>query len=169
MLGTSHRLLGFLSGVTVAHTTGQRLPMTVVSGLVASATSHGWASPDLDQTRPWIRLRQAMPRKAARVMNHRQLTHWWAIPLIVGAVVVVRPSTVAVLLLTGWVSHLVGDFVFGDLPVVPGGRRRVGLGLDTGGFTETGRIRGRTVIPFGPVRVLITAATVWVLLGAPTG
>jgi hypothetical protein len=73
------------------------------------------------------------------------------------------------MLLVGWCSHLVGDLLFGELPVDPYGRRTLGLGLDTGGFLETGTIRlaglQRRVIPFGPVRVLIGAGIGLVLLG----
>jgi hypothetical protein len=84
----------------------------------------------------------------------------------------------AIALLVGWVSHLAGDLLFGRLPLLPWGGLRVGLGLDTGGFIETGHIkmrrfglfgekRQRTVLPFGPTRVAIVAGLLWVLAGLP--
>lgn len=159
--------------------------MVAMSGLVASATSHGWASPDVDQTEPWVRVRQALPKPHARLLNHRCLSHWWGLPLAAyPAAQVGLPAEAvwpATMLLVGWVSHLLGDLLFGELPVDPWGRRTVGLGLDTGGFLETGtvkfkdrtirvwrwklRIKGqsRRVIPFGPVRVLMGVGIGWLL------
>lgn len=169
MMGTSHRLLGTLAGVTVASAAGQSVAQVVFSGLIASATSHGWASPDMDQSEPWVAVRRRLPDDVARLLNHRELSHWWVLPVLAGVAVGVLPEDsrwTAVVLLTGWVSHLVGDFVFGELPLWPGGRA-VGLGLDTGGFWETGRfeIAGQAHhIPFGPVRVLTVAGTLFLLV-----
>lgn len=167
MLGPTHRTLGFLCGVAVASAADQPWSMVAMSGLVASATSHGWASPDVDQTEPWVRVRQALPKPHARLLNHRCLSHWWGLPLAAyPAAQVGLPAEAvwpATMLLVGWVSHLLGDLLFGELPVDPWGRRTAGLGLDTGGFLETGTVavrwrgqrRSRRVIPFGPVRVLM--------------
>jgi hypothetical protein len=165
MMGPTHRCLGALCGIAVASSDGQPWSMVAMSGLVASATSHGWASPDVDQTGPWVTVRQALPKPWARVLNHRCLSHWWGLPAAAWPAIQiglpVEAQWPATMLLVGWVSHLFGDLLFGELPVDPWGRTTVGLGLDTGGFLETGTVRfaghSRRVIPFGPVRVLIGA------------
>lgn len=173
MLGPTHRMAGALAGVGFASVSGQPLSMVVMSGLVASSTSHGWASPDVDQAGPWVTVRRRLPDAVARTMNHRELSHWWAVPVLGWlAVQPMAPDArwIASLLIVGWASHLVGDVLFGDLPLWPGGRR-VGLGLDTGGFWETGRAKlrgGRTVrvLPVGPMRVVIAAGLAWLLIHA---
>lgn len=171
MLGPTHRAFGGLAGVTLAAAAGQPWPMVAMTGIVATATSNGPASPDMDQTRTWRRVTAVLPRGMRR---HRGLTHWWGLPVAAWVLVQQLPPDAhwpAYALLAGWVSHLVGDFVFGRLPLLPWGGPSFGVGLGTGGFVETGRVevggRARTVLPFGPTRLVIAAALVWVLAGAP--
>lgn len=168
-MGPTHRLFGALAGAGVATAAGQPWAMVAMTSLVATATSHGWSSPDLDQTEPWQKLgRWSGP--LGQLFAHRHLTHWWGLAVLawVGAGHLPADSRwPAVALLAGWVSHLVGDAIFGKIPLLPWGGYFVGLGLDTGGFIETGRARirnrERTVLPFGPTRLLIAAALVLVL------
>src|SRR4051812_41917139 len=80
MMGPTHRLAGFLSGEVVALLTHQSWAWVPISGLVASASAHGWASPDIDQTAPWVAVRKRLPAPLAKVLNHRELAHWWGIP-----------------------------------------------------------------------------------------
>ena len=174
MMGPTHYQFGFLAGVTYGTLAGQDLGMTFASGVIATATAHGKGSPDMDQSPLWVKVRQALPDSCDQVMNHRELTHWWGLPVLAAALIpTLAPSTQWPMwaLLVGWVSHLLGDLLFGELPVWPGGKQHVGLGLDTGGFLETGTVkvggRQRTVIPFGPVRVLIGVGIVAVLVGLP--
>jgi hypothetical protein len=128
-------------------------------------------SPDVDHTWAWVRIRQALKSKA---MNHRELAHWWGLPGLAMGAVSMLPEDGRwpfVMLIVGWTSHLLGDLLFGikprGVPLWPCGPR-VGLGLDTGGFLETGTIRvgglQRKVLSFGPARVLIALATVLVLM-----
>jgi membrane-bound metal-dependent hydrolase YbcI (DUF457 family) len=171
-MGPTHRLTGVLAGVVVASLAQQTWSVVAMSGLVASATSHGWASPDLDQTKPWIRVRKALPDDLAVLLNHRNLTHWWGLP--VGAwlwtgTLPVQSQWAMRMLVVGWVSHLLGDFIFGALPLLPWGGPRVGLGLDTGGFIETGVLHRRRWVPFSPARVLILVGIAWVLFAQPLG
>ena len=66
-----------------------------------------------------------------------------------------------------WVSHLLGDAIFGKIPVAPWGGWYVGVGLGTGGFIESGRARvfgrERTVLPFGPVKLAMLLGITWLL------
>lgn len=144
--------------------------MVALTALAATATSNGPVSPDVDQTGAWRTLTRWLP---VGVRRHRGLTHWWGLPLLAWLAIPALPVEarwVGAAMVVGWVSHLAGDAVFGRVPVAPWGGPMVGLGLDTGGFVETGRlrIRGRevTVLPFGPVRLALAAALAWVLVGA---
>jgi hypothetical protein len=81
-------------------------------------------------------------------MRHRGLSHWWGIPLAVGFAIPHLAEDVRWVLtavVVGWVSHLIGDFVFGKrdryahrgpgIPLAPWWGH-VGLGLDSGGSAE---------------------------------
>lgn len=171
MMGPTHRLFGLLAGAGVASLSGQDLPMVVMTGLVATATSNGWSSPDVDQHAAWVKAGR-VPGPQGSLFTHRYgLAHWWGLPLLVWWFGV-RPmpdpaSTIAVALLVGWGSHLFGDFLFGRLALLPWGGPRFGLGLRTDGFAESGKWRGRTVLPFAPARLLIVGALGWVLWALP--
>jgi hypothetical protein len=172
MMGPSHRLAGALAGALLAHQVGASWSVTAMTSLIATSTSNGPTSPDVDQTKPW----RDVAHLAPGLLGHRNLTHWWGLPAAAWyATAQYLPSAAhwpAYALLAGWVSHLVGDAVFGRVPLLPWGWN-VGLGLHTGGFIETGRARvfGRresTVLPFGPTRLLLAVALVWTLAGCPT-
>lgn len=175
-MGPSHRLFGALAGAALAHYTGRPFADVTMAALVASSTAHGWSSPDMDQTKPWRAAGRLLPGEAHHLAAHRTgLSHWWGLPVLMWFLVIQHlpagaewPATV---LLIGWVSHLLGDLVFGKLALYPWGGPSFGLELDTGGFIETGRThmlgRQRIVLPFGPVRVAIVGALLWVLASAP--
>ena len=178
MMGPTHRVTGALAGASLASASAQPWHMIAMTALVATATSHGWSSPDMDLTRPW---RATIARTGAG--EHRYgLSHWWGLPVAAAAAAhtYLPPGGrwVAYALIAGWASHLIGDLVFGHLALYPWGGPRVGLGIDTGGFIETGRVkgrwpvtrwaRGRRLLPFSPARTLIGAALAAVLLFTPT-
>ena len=138
MMGPSHRLLGAVTGAAYATFVGDDLAHVVVSAAVATVTSAGWLSPDVDQSRPAFWLRRMGAR---RLLRHRTgLTHWWALPVLAWlALPLVDPSArwIVAALVLGWASHLLGDGVFGRVPVVPVVGPMVGLRLRTGGVVET--------------------------------
>lgn len=170
MMGPSHRLAGALAGAWFAHQAGLPWSMTAMTSLIATVTSNGPTSPDVDQTKTWRDAAKAAPW----LLGHRNLSHWWGLPAVAWwAAATYLPGEAqwpAYALLVGWVSHLVGDAIFGRVPLLPWGCM-VGLGLDTGGFIETGhkRIFGRerTILPFGPTRLALGATLVWVLADCP--
>lgn len=153
MMGPQHRMLGALAGASLASAGHQPWPVVAMAALTSSATAHGWASPDCDLVWPlsWL--------------GHRKFTHWWGLPaaawvwglpaLPAHGWMGVAPRGLASLLLIGWVSHLAGDLVFGEVPMAPWGWR-VGLGFDTGGFVET------VIVRWG-----LVAALAWVVAGTP--
>lgn len=175
MMGPTHRLFGALCGAGMASVSGADPTMTMLTALVSTATAHGWSSPDLDQTDAWRAAARLLPSRVRALTAHRRLTHWWGLPVL--AYLLLLPTLPeaaqwpATALLCGWVSHLVGDAIFGTLPLLPWGGPTVGLGLDTGGFIETGRAevfgRERLILPFGPTRLLLALALMWVLVGLP--
>lgn len=172
MMGPTHRVFGALCGATAASAAGQGWSMVAMTALVATATSHGWASPDVDQTRPWVWVRKVIPHPLDNALNHRALSHWWGLPVLAWWGAANLPPDAqwpAFALLIGWCSHLLGDLLFGQLPLLPWGGPPFGLGLDTNGFLESGKVNGRKVLPLSPTRLLITAALAWVLFaGTPT-
>lgn len=175
MMGPTHRLFGALCGATMASATGADTSTMLMTALVATATAHGWSSPDLDQLAGWRKVSGRLPARLRAWTGHRRVTHWWGLPALLAFLVVpTLPAETrwpAVALLCGWASHLIGDAIFGEVPVFPWGGSYIGLGLETGGFIETGKAklwgRERLVVPFGPTKVLITLALVWVVAGYP--
>ena len=175
VMGPTHRLTGFAAGAGVALWAGYGPLEVVLSGAFASASSHGGLSPDVDQVKLWVEARQRMPKSTARLFNHRNLSHWWGLPIL--AYVGVQQLSpdfrwATLMLLVGWTSHLLGDLIFGELPLDPAGRHTFGFGLDTGGFLETGVIkiggRSRKLLPFGPARVLLSASILFILFASAT-
>lgn len=148
MLGPTHRVTGGLFGVVAAAYAGQPPSMVVMSGIVATAASHGWLSPDVDQTKPWVAVRKALPRFCGPLLNHRTgLSHWWGLAALAGwGIGFLTPEAQwpAAMLLVGWTSHLVGDFLFGSLAIFPWGGPTFGLGLATGGLLEVKLVRPLT-------------------------
>lgn len=173
MLGATHRITGALTGAAYAAALSEDRRLIVIAAIAASATSNGPISPDLDQTRAW----RAIPDWAPSwIRRHRGITHWWGLPVLAWATLDswCPPEahwTVRFLLL-GWASHILGDFIFGKIPLLPWGAY-AGAGLKTGGFWETGQYRSRlsallgrkrtSRIPFGPTRLALTAALAMVV------
>jgi hypothetical protein len=135
MMGPTHARLGGITWLGVAAVSewkyGVRLdPFAIPAGaLLAARFAEGNFSPDLDQD-DWFGL------------PHRGPTHTVAliVPAAAGLGYVGWAfGPVAWVLMTaviaGWLSHLVGDFFFGGIPILPGGRR-VGLRFDTDGRFE---------------------------------
>ena len=170
MLGPSHRVFGALCGAAVATVQGADFQTVAMTAIVATATAHGWSSPDMDQTKPWQAVGRALPGPLGALMAHRRLSHWVGLPAAAWWGITQMPAGSQwpfTALLIGWVSHLLGDMIFGAVPLLPWGAWPVGLRLDTGGVLETGRTKhGRRVLPFAPARVLIGAGLIW-LLAAP--
>lgn len=163
MMGPTHRLFGGLAGAAYAVHEGMPLSMTVMASLVGTASAFGYLSPDMDQTKPWI---ETVGRLPGRIGSHRFGSHWWGLPLLVWWLVDVPPEAVWVLhaLLAGWVSHLVGDAIFGKLYVLPWGGPQVGLGLKTDGFVESGVwARKHRILPVSPARLAITVGLGYLL------
>lgn len=157
MMGPQHRLLGAFAGAGVASAAGLPWSMVALTGIVATTTAHGAASPDMDQTGTWRALTRWAP---AALRKHRGLTHWWALPAAawwaVGHHLPAAAHWPAYALLIGWASHLLGDALFGRIELWPGGPD-FGLGLDTDGWLE------RHV-----ARAAILAGLAWVLWTTPT-
>jgi hypothetical protein len=171
MMGPTHRLTGFAAGAGTAFLAGHDIVGVVLSGTFASASSHGGLSPDVDQTKLWTSVRKKLPNDRARLLNHRNLSHWWALPVLAYAAVATLPvefQWATTMLIVGWASHLFGDLLFGELPLDPWGKHTFGLGLDTGGFLETGTLKlggkSRKVIPFGPTRALLSVGIALLLV-----
>jgi len=131
-MGPEHRVAAVAAWLGVAPHLGVTPGQLVVGTLFAGAAGHGRLSPDADQE-GW--LAKLIPG------GHRGITHWWPVTLVM-FLAGTRLGTygwqveaVAV----AWASHLGGDVVFGEIPVLPrrGGRWvRFGVGLDTGGWSE---------------------------------
>lgn len=168
MMGPTHRLFGAACGASAAVVAGEPQVMVLMSGLVASATAHGWSSPDVDQTGPWVAVRRALPG-VGRWMGHRTgVTHWWVVPVALWLLVEVfapaQATWPARALIIGWASHLVGDAIFGRIPLWPAGPM-IGLGFRTDGFLESGKLWGHRLLPVSPARIALTAWLAW--LAAP--
>jgi hypothetical protein len=152
MLATTHRLTG--AATVLAFAVGAGLPtvQVLISTAVATVTSAGATSPDLDQQGSWRFVDHLLPDEYAGhggPFRHRGLAHWWGLPAVAawwGLPLVPEPwRWIAVAALLGWVSHLVGDFFFGQanrpqgrgpgIPMLPWWGH-LGLGLDAGGRIE---------------------------------
>lgn len=145
MLGLQHRLFGSLTGASYAAAVGYPLSMVVLHGLAASATANGSYSPDMDQSKTWRRVTRLLPSQWSR---HRGLSHWPELPFLAFLAAPNLPADarwVAYAFLLGWVSHIVGDAIFGKIPVLFG-NTYVGLGLETGGGIETGLVKRLLVV-----------------------
>ncbi len=152
MLALTHRLTGAAAGLAVAAATGAGPARLAVSTAVAAVTAAGVTSPDVDQHSGWHLADDLLPDEVAGhggPLRHRGLAHWWGLPAAAayfGLRAVPEPwRWLALAALVGWSSHLVGDFIFGrpnrrqgrgpGIPLAPWWWH-VGLGLDTGGWTE---------------------------------
>lgn len=172
VLGPSHRLTAAAAGA--AHTLwvlGDTDPTTVaLAAVVATAASAGWSSPDMDQTKPFDVARTLLGPAGKLLAHRRGITHWWFIPAVLWLwwLPAIDPATrwAAAALIVGWSSHIVGDAIFGKVPVTPGYGWMVGLSLRTGGWVEQGSVWTGGL---SPLRLVLTAALVltgWTALSA---
>ena len=171
MMGATHRIFGAACGAAYAQLAGADTGIVVATAIIASASSHGWTSPDMDQTGPWVAFNRLTPPIFDPLLAHRRLSHWWGLPLLAWWGILQLPDAAAwpfLALLVGWVSHLVGDAIFGKVPVMPWGGLYVGLGFKTGGFLETGKLhifgKERRIIPLGPTKLTIAGGLIYLLV-----
>jgi hypothetical protein len=122
VIGSTHRIIGFETGVLFGLAAGFPAWQSLASGVIASASANGPFSPDGDQS--WL----------AWTGRHRGITHWPGWPLLaIGLVPAPFGAGYAVVALAlGYLSHIVADAVYGKpgvplLPVTPWWH--VGLGL----------------------------------------
>ena len=142
MTRTGHRLLGGVCGLTLAAVGGLQPVEAAAAVAGVAALVAPW--PDVDQRRWW------RPLTRFKALRHRRLTHWWGLPTAALLLFFVVTGPLAWLLgafLTGWYSHLLGDWIFGKRgPAVTGWRGAGiplapwwgyhGLGLKCGGTAE---------------------------------
>ena len=145
MDGNPHRVFAVAAWTGVVAVSGLPLWVAAAGAGLAAAVSAGPTSPDVDNTRNWRETVAGLPltRWDNRVAGHRRITHWWGWPAICAYLLAGADQGdigwVAWALITGWSSHIVGDFVFGKggydiprgVPVLPWGWH-VGLGLKSG-------------------------------------
>lgn len=121
-----HHVLGASCGLLVAQgavlTAGWTWPQALVFGAVAALTAGGPLSPDIDQYGPWRTADDVLPDELlgrGGPMQHRGITHWWGLQAAAAVALAYTDATLpgpwwlAWAALTGWASHLIGDFLFG--------------------------------------------------------
>jgi membrane-bound metal-dependent hydrolase YbcI (DUF457 family) len=158
MMGRSHVVAGVAGWALVVPLLGFHGWPVVVGAVVAGSCAHGRLSPDCDR---YPLLGRLVPG------GHRGLTHWWPVPITgLWAASFAGPYRwLAVAVVVGWASHILGDAVFGRVPLWPRLRRRGrsrwfvgGVGLKTGGMLE----RWVAVPAFGLTGLLVVLpASVW--------
>jgi hypothetical protein len=157
-----HYLCGAAAGLGIAAVAGYPIPLALATGAVAAAAA---PLPDIDQRRWWAPLREFRP------FQHRRLTHWWGLPASAVPLVVLTSGPVAWLLvsvITGWSSHLVGDWVFGRRGPRVTGWRGPGIPLAPWwGYHGVGLTCGGAVERFvaWPLLSLTLAAEVAIMIG----
>lgn len=161
MMGPSHLLLGAVAGATYAAAVASPTSVVILSAIAATAVAHGPSSPDMDQTDTW---RAIVP---PRLRTHRfGASHWFGWPLLVWLFLIPNldpeARTLAVPLLIGWTSHLIGDLPFGRLALFPWGGPKFGFRLKTDGWIERSRFG------ISPLRTALAAALGFVLWQQPT-
>jgi len=150
-MGATHRLLGASAALAWAAWVPLHPAQTAVALVVATVTSAGPTSPDVDRTGPWQLLDRLLPDELLGhrgPLQHRGLSHWWGLPALALLVAAALPAQVAWLAhaaVLGWCSHLLGDLLFGQadprggrgpgIPLLPWWGH-VGLGLDVDGPLE---------------------------------
>lgn len=113
-----------MAALTVATATGLPIPQAAVLTGAAFATS---TLPDIDQAKTWGLLDKVIPDEVlghGGPLDHRGLTHWWAIPLIAYLAASGLTGTLSVAahgLILGYASHLALDSLWGrpGIPVAP--------------------------------------------------
>lgn len=177
-MAVTHRALGFVAGAAYGHAVGLPWPLVTVAGALATVTSAGRLSPDADQYRGWRLADKVTPDELlgrGGPMQHRGITHWWALPAAASAALAAGMIATAGgwvwlalgALLAGWWSHLAGDLVFGradaysgrgpGVPVLPWWAH-LGVGLKCGGLLE--RATGALLVPAGLWLVAASAGVV---------
>jgi membrane-bound metal-dependent hydrolase YbcI (DUF457 family) len=158
MMAPSHRLFAATSYAALAVVTRQPLPAVLIGSLVATATAAGATSPDVDLTRPMILAGKALGPLGFLVAHRRGLTHCWVVVAVLWRWwLPTLDSTLgwaAIALLIGWASHIVGDAIFGKVPLLWPGGPMVGLGLKTDGWLE----HGPRWLPVSPLRAVLGSA-----------
>lgn len=161
MMGESHSRAGVVTwfALTTAQTVrvgeGPDVWQVAAGAVLVAATSRGWLSPDADGHR-W--LGKVIPG------GHRGPLHCPDLVCAVGALLwylsASSPAHFAVgAVIIGWLSHLLGDALFGGVPFfVLGARRRYGLRLDTDGWFERWVVR-RLLLVFALVAGVLALAT----------
>jgi hypothetical protein len=161
MLASTHRLTGTAAGLSTAIAIGATPVQILLSGALASVTAAGVTSPDIDQQGGWKLADKLLPDEwlgHGGPFRHRGLAHWWGLPVLAAwfglPAVPDELRWFALALLVGWISHLLGDFLFGKanrrqgrgpgIPVAPWWWY-LGIGLDTGGSAE--RFTRRFLLP----------------------
>jgi len=151
-MGPTHRLLGASAGTAWAVQQHLSPAQTAIGIGLAVLTSAGHTSPDVDQAWLWHRADDVLPDELlgrGGPMQHRGIMHWWGLPLAAAlAATLLLPAAArwaAGAALAGWVSHLVGDLLFGKpdvrssrgpgIPVLPWWGH-IGLGLGVDGVLE---------------------------------
>lgn len=163
MMGPSHRLFGALFGAGFASLAGADTPTMVAATLISTAMSYGNSSPDMDQDAGWKEI--SSKTGMGWLLAHRHLTHWWGIPLALAwPITAIDPAQQWPFwaLWLGWVSHLVGDFIFGKLPLLPWGGVWLGIGLKTDGLLE------HAFLGISLLRTAITVGIIAFYVGRPT-
>lgn len=166
MLGPSHLLFGATTYAAYGVYTHAPLTQVIIGAVAATATSSGILSPDMDQRKPFEWARTVLG-PAGRLLAHRRgVTHWWIIPVALWLwwLPLLDPSTrwAATALIIGWASHIIGDGIFGRIPLLPGWGPTYGLGIHTGQWVE----EGPSWFPVSPLRTVLVA-TLGVLLIGP--
>jgi hypothetical protein len=188
----THHLVGMYAGAGLAWTTHAPLWHLPIAVGVASLFAGGRLSPDVDQYKAWRRLDKWLPDELlghGGPLGHRRVSHFWGIPAVVGAALLVThvlhpgPAWIAWAWLAvgsavaGWASHLAADYAFGKacwqdgrgagIPFAPWWAHH-GLGFDSGGILER-RILVPVLAVAGPATLawpyagplVRTATTAW--------
>lgn len=206
MMGGTHRLTGAAFGLGYGMVAGLDPVPAFISGGIAFLVAGGALSPDVDQRWAWRIADDLLPdelldrdryaREGKRwspssggPMQHRGITHWWGVYVVLAALwglaVLITwvgggplwwwwiPGAV----ISGWVSHLFGDFLFGQpdpvtgrgggIPLYPWWGH-VGVEWDAGGALE--KWVERFWLPFVVLPVMALAVTGLLprLIGAAT-
>ncbi len=139
------------------------------AAVVGAVSALASTTPDVCATGWWRSLDRWLPDEWlgwGGPLQHRGLTHWWAIPAAGWFLALPQATGYAHLLLAavliGIASHLVGDAVFGKggygrgpgVPLAPWSHH-VGLALDCGGATERWLIRPLLLVGLVPAAYVV--------------
>lgn len=119
----THHLFGATTALALVHWAPPVTGLTATGVFVAAATATAGSklSPDVDNQSRWKALDRFLPDELlgnGGPMQHRGIAHWWGIPaaLTVAILAGLVPTVVVPVAwgaVTGWGSHIAGDFVFG--------------------------------------------------------